>query len=102
MHAEKPTGNPVFDFKAGFRAKAQSLQRISFCSGILLIVAGIAARFISIKDAALAATLRWSPGLGAAVIVLSVVWGYLWRSKLRRDFRREFSTSASPPSQSSQ
>ena len=32
--SDKPTGNPVFDFKAGFRAKAATLQRVLFYGGV--------------------------------------------------------------------
>jgi hypothetical protein len=87
----QPTGNPVFDYKAGFRAFAQSLQRVlCFSGGMLLIVAGLIGRFIKFADAGWNLTLRWAPVLGLALIVISTVWGYAWRSKLRSDFQREY------------
>jgi len=87
----EPTGNPVFDYKAKFRTLAQSLQRVLFSSGVMLILVGIVGRFVTFQNKAMNLTLKWSPVLGIGLILLSGVWGYVWRSKLRRDFRKEFS-----------
>ena len=90
-HAEKQTGNPVFDYKAGFRVFAQSAQRVLFGSGAMLIVGGLAARFFSVKNPALEKTLAYAPWMGIALIALSCAWAFWWRKKLRRDFRRDYS-----------
>ncbi len=89
---QQPTGNPVFDYKAGFRTTAQSIQRILLLSGALHIAAGIVARFVTFENESLEQALRYAPVLGLALIVGSGVWGYRWRSQLRADFQREFST----------
>ena len=85
------TGNPVFDYKAGFRQTAQSAQRILFLSGILLIIAGIAGRFVVPANPEMKLALRYAPLLGVALVGLCGIWGFWWRSKLRADFQREFS-----------
>ena len=84
------TGNPVFDYKAGFRRTAQSVQRILLLSGILLMAVGIAGRFVALENVAFKLTLRYAPLLGIGLVVLSGVWGFAWRNKLRTDFRREY------------
>ena len=91
------TGNPVFDFKSGFRTRAQSIQRVLFLSGCLEIAAGIASRFVVPESAEMAQALRWAPLLGCASLVASALWGFMWRSMLRRDFQRTFGPSATPP-----
>ena len=75
--SDKPTGNPVFDFKAGFRAKAATLQSVLFYGGVTAEASD------GFNDTHLFLLV------GLVLIVISVIWGYAWRSKLRDDFRRE-------------
>ncbi len=92
MPPQPQTGNPVFDFKARFRTAAQSAQRILIQSGVLLVLAGAAARFVTIQNPALKRTFALAPAMGLALVVLSAAWSALrWRNKLRRDFQRAYS-----------
>ena len=85
------TGNPVFDYKAGFRRTAQSAQRILFLSGILLLIAGVAGRIVAPANPEMRLALRYAPLLGVALVGLCGIWGFWWRNKLRADFQREYS-----------
>ena len=84
-------GNPVFTYKAKFRTTAQSVQRILFYAGALLITLGIATRFITLKNHRANVTLRYAPLLGLALILGSAVWALWWRRKLRSDFQKNCS-----------
>jgi hypothetical protein len=85
------TGNPVFDYKAGFRRVSQSVQRILWLSGCLLIVSGMASLPFTPPNRAMQMTLRYAPLMGLALLLASGVWAYWWRAKLRADFRKEYS-----------
>jgi hypothetical protein len=90
------TGNPVFDFKAGFRTTAQSIQRVLFLIGTIELVAGFAARLIAVENEDVKLALRYAPLLGLASLLASGVWGFVWRSKLRSDFQAAFGSAETP------
>jgi hypothetical protein len=87
------TGNPVFDYKAGFRALAQSVQRVLFYSGCLLTLLSVVSRFVPIANKALTHTLHDALWMGLGLFLSSAAWGFWWRSKLRSDFKRAYSDS---------
>ena len=87
--SDKPTGNPVFDFKAGFRSKAATLQRVFFFDGIIALIVGVALRAFSFENILLILLSRWLPLAGLLLIAIALIWGFAWRSKLRDDFRRD-------------
>ena len=80
---EKETGNPVFDYRASFRAKAGKLQR-------LLIVGGLAL-FVICGGTWLAGCCQAVTGVSSLVGVLTCLlgigWGFYWRNKIRTEFR---------------
>ena len=86
------TGNPVFDYKAGFRRASASVQRMLWYSGWLLIAVGLISLAIKLHDRALQLTLRYAPLMGLVLLIASGVWAFAWRAKLRADFRREYSS----------
>ena len=83
-----PTGNPVFDYRAGFRAFADKLQRFMLLIGAAVcFVAGIVAivRTERAREIALLAC-----GGGALLFLCGVAWGFYWRRKIRAEFREKF------------
>lgn len=93
--AENPTGNPVFDFRAGFRARAEKIQRALIGGGVALFLAcGFAFLFAGISER-LRCIAGWASLSGVLLCVLGIAWGFYWRKKLRADFRKQFGP---PPS----
>ena len=92
----QPTGNPVFDFKSSFRTTAQSIQRVLFLSALLELAAGLFARFVTLENEELNEALRYAPLMGLASLVGSGVWGFAWRSRLRREFQTAFGPTKTP------
>jgi hypothetical protein len=83
-----PTGNPVFDYRAGFRAFADTLQRWMLLGGAaIFLVAGIVAvvRTERAREISLLAC-----GGGALLFVCGVAWGFYWRRLIRAEFREKF------------
>jgi len=88
----RPSGNPVFDFKAGFRAAAQSIQRILLWNGVFILAVCLAAQFVPLKNLPLKLTFQYGPLLGLGSIVLSTLWGLGWRGYVRDEFRKRFTS----------
>lgn len=83
-----PTGNPVFDYRAGFRAFADTLQRWMLLGGAaIFLVAGIVA--IACKERTREISLPVCGG-GALLFVCGVAWGFYWRRRIRAEFREKF------------
>jgi len=85
---ELKTGNPVFDYRAGFRRRAHALQNVLMQVGLLQMMAGgVAALFL---DEKLQAALLIASACGAGFVFAGIAWGFYWRNKLRADFRAQF------------
>ena len=87
MADERTTGNPVFDYRASFRAKADKVQRVLIVGGLaLLFICGIAFWCGRTSEC-----LRLAAGLGSlgglVLCALGIAWGVSWRKKIRREFR---------------
>ncbi|MGD0089106.1 MAG: hypothetical protein ABSE73_04240 [Planctomycetota bacterium] len=93
MTDEKTTGNPVFDYRASFRAKADRVQRVLILGGLaLFFVCGMA--FLcewANEHWRLAAALGGLAGL--CCCALGIAWGFYWRNRIRREFREHFGTA---------
>ena len=87
MLEEQQTGNPVFDYRASFRAKANRLQRLLILGGLSLFFAcGIAFPVCSGGALRVAAGLASLAGL--LLFALGLAWGFYWRNRIRSEFRR--------------
>ena len=88
MTDEGTTGNPVFDYRASFRAKADKVQCVLILGGLVLfLVCGTA--FLcgwASECLRLAAALGGLAGL--SFCTLGIAWGFYWRNKIRREFRK--------------
>ncbi|HYG76287.1 MAG TPA: hypothetical protein VEK08_14880 [Planctomycetota bacterium] len=87
MH-EQQTGNPVFDFRAAHRQRANALQNALLKLGLLHCAVSIV--LLLITNAKAQALAPVAAIAGALLIFSGVAWGFYWRKKLRADFRREF------------
>jgi hypothetical protein len=84
------TGNPVFDFRAGFRVRAELFQRFLLGGGVgLFVIGGGVFPFFFPSESRLAIALSGLLG-GAALLLAAVGWGFYWRKLLRDQFRKEF------------
>lgn len=91
---DRQTGNPVFDYRASFRAGAGQVQRALSVGGLALFAAcGIAFLFGQTSE-----RLRFAAGLtslaGLVACGLGIAWGFYWRKSIRAEFRRQYG----PPS----
>jgi hypothetical protein len=84
---ENQTGNPVFDYRAPFRAAAARLQNRLICNGLVLfVVAGII--FIFVESTSLVRLIAGIASLfGLGLSVAGIAWGFYWRNKIRAEFR---------------
>jgi hypothetical protein len=98
-------GNPVFEFRAGFRRGAASLQRILVSAGLMACllpaVLWLAAAVVDLRPwfaerfalnlywrlAYVNRALFWS---GLVLLPLGCLWGFGWRLWLRSAFRRRY------------
>ena len=88
-----PTGNPVFDYRAGFRARARKLQHVLISAGLALFsFCGGAFLFGDITER-LRCIAGWVSLAGIMLCVLGVVWGIYWRKKLRAEFSKVYGPS---------
>lgn len=88
MADERTTGNPVFDYRASFRGRADTVQRVLILGGLaLFFICGIAFLCGWTSEC-----WRLAAGLGSlgglVFWALGIAWGFYWRSKIRREFRR--------------
>lgn len=89
MPESAPTGNPVFDYRAGFRRKASAIQNGLLLGGLGLFVAW-SILFFSQLEAEYRGGILAGMCTSLIAIMSGIVWGFLWRRKLRQDFQREF------------
>ncbi len=97
MADEKTTGNPVFDYRANFRATAGRVQQALLAGGLLIfVVFGIVFLLVGAADGwrPIAACLTVA---GAALCLLGIAWGFYWRNKIRSEFRAVYGPPADDP-----
>ncbi|MCY3023625.1 MAG: hypothetical protein NTW87_31990 [Planctomycetota bacterium] len=92
--AEMQTGNPVFDYRAAFRATADRLQRIMLFGGLALFAIGGGVSLCSAANEALRLAACLAGLTGILLCLLGVAWGFYWRRRLRAEFRKLYG----PPS----
>ncbi|MCW8130443.1 MAG: hypothetical protein KIS92_08860 [Planctomycetota bacterium] len=88
------TGNPIFDFRAGFRVTAAAAQRWLTRLGLIVAALSVIAWIVG-RVGTLTSERAWIGVLSGVALVLSgVAWGYYWRWKLREDFRKTYGPKA--------
>ena len=80
------TGNPVFDYRAKFRARAYWVQRKLMGLGVLGALGGAALLLFSSRMMAALACM----GTGLLLLASGIVWGFHWRKKLRAEFAQKY------------
>ncbi len=96
-----PSNNPVFDYRAGFRAIANRVQKWMLLGGLLLSLIGTFGLLVakpSDGPYCLPCVLKISIALGAFLFVAGIAWGFYWRKKIRDEFRAKFGPGAPPQS----
>jgi hypothetical protein len=97
MADDKPTGNPVFDYRAGFRARADRVQRALIVGGLFLsVVCGVVFLFADPADSWRRIT-AYATLACAVLCLLGIAWGFYWRSKIRSEFRALYGPAADKP-----
>ncbi|MCZ7644672.1 MAG: hypothetical protein M5U26_05200 [Planctomycetota bacterium] len=86
MEPPEPTGNPVFDYRAGFRRSAAGVQKLLLSGGLLALLAGAGCAL----PAASRAFSIWIALGGLVLLAAGVAWGFLWRRALREGFRKTY------------
>lgn len=91
--SENTEQNPVFHYRAGFRALANSIQK-------WLILGGLALSFIGLFGLLFAkpsqgafcipCALKILIAAGGVSFVAGISWGFYWRKKIRDEFRAKF------------
>ena len=79
------TGNPVFDYRAKFRVRANRWQRILIVTGIeLIVVYLVLLSFVPV-------VIGWVFGLaGVGLLTAGILWGFYWRRMIRDEFRQKY------------
>ena len=89
---ERQTGNPVFDYRASFRKRADRLQRLLILGGLtLFFVCGIA--FLGFRSEGLRVAAGLACSAGLLSLALGLAWGFYWRNKVRAEFRKVYGTA---------
>ncbi|HYF50397.1 MAG TPA: hypothetical protein VEJ63_13390 [Planctomycetota bacterium] len=89
MSEPEATGNPVFDYKAGYRRSAAALQKWLLLLGLaLFLIAGNMALWAQTRSFLL--ICAGVSAFGLLLFVAGIAWGFHWRKKLRAEFRREY------------
>jgi hypothetical protein len=84
------TGNPVFDYRAGFRRVAGAIQRWTGWAGIVCVLLG-ACTWLSAPGGGLVRRAAvWELAVGSGLVLFSVAWAFLWRGRLRSGFRKRW------------
>lgn len=89
MVAEKPTGNPVFDFRASFRARADRMQRLLIRGGLAFFCLGGLAGACGWTNPRLRVAAGLACLAGGLFCLLGVAWGFYWRKQVRMEFRKQ-------------
>ena len=87
------TGNPVFDYRAGFRRAAGAVQRLLLQAGLLVILISLPPALAGGMGPVTQAAALWSLGLGLVLTGAGLLWGFGWRRWLRLAFQREYGPS---------
>lgn len=85
--------NPVFHYRAGFRAFAARLQKWLLLGGLAFTLIGlIGSQFTKPVKGTFCAycALASLALLGGVLFVLGIAWGFHWRKKIRDEFRSKF------------
>jgi hypothetical protein len=90
---EPVDGNPVFTFRAGFRAAAGVIQRWAALLGFTCLLVGGATWMVAAEGSRAQNAGCWQFLVGLGLIVAGILWGFWWRGHLRAEFRRKFSGS---------
>ena len=84
------TGNPVFDYRAGFRRAAGAVQRLLLRAGLLVILISLPPALAGGMGLVTEAAALWSLGLGLLLAGAGLLWGFGWRRWLRLAFQRAY------------
>ena len=90
MSEQQPTGNPVFDYRADFRAFALKLQRALLLGGAVVFVVCAVMRLLRPLGDSLCMATALGSAAGLALLGGGVAWGFYWRRKIRREFRERY------------
>lgn len=90
MLESSATGNPVFDYRADYRARAQTTQWILIRIGLLLVIAGIGAYCFRLLPFVRDLHLLFAIGMGLSLLLVGMHYAGRWRENLRADFQREY------------
>ena len=83
----RETGNPVFDFRAGFRRFAGFVQAALLTLGLLALAGAGGLRLAGVFTTHQA----WLCAAGGAgIFIAGFSWGILWRRSVRQAFRKEY------------
>ena len=85
MADKENTGNPVFDFRAEFRRRADRAQSLAITAGLVLCGATVILWLITGL-----VIFAIGSGAGFAIFIGGIAWGYYWRRKVRAEFRRKY------------
>lgn len=84
------TGNPIFDFRAGFRRTAAAAQRWLWRLGLIVIGLSLVAAIAGQVATLTRATAWYGVLAGAGLAGAGIAWGYYWRWRVREDFKRAY------------
>ena len=83
------TGNPVFDYRSGFRRIAGIVQRILIRLGALIAAVCGGAYLLGGAGPVSGTLVGWMFIAGVLAVAAGLAWGLLWRGRLRTDFREK-------------
>jgi hypothetical protein len=89
MSDEHQTGNPVFDYRSGYRKSAAEIQRVMIRLGLLQLFVGAAIYAYNRRP-----VMAYFGIMGMVLLLAGVVYGFYWRRKIRNEFRIEFGNDA--------
>ena len=79
--------NPVFGYRAEFRRTAKRTQNLLSSAGVLVLLATLPCLlFTPLLVATVLAVI------GTLLLLVGVSWGFYWRSVLRDEFQKKFSS----------
>lgn len=93
--------NPVFDYRADFRALANRIQKWLLLSGLMLSLIGAFGLLFARPSEGpycLPCLLKVSAAVGVFLFASGIAWGFHWRKKIRAEFRTKFGPDSVPQS----